>query len=131
RGHRSLDAGADVEGARDVRPLEGEHVGARDVLYVDEIPCLRAVPVDDEGLPREETIAEDGDHARFAVWILARAVDVGVAQRDAAHSPQSAQGLHVLLEGDLGDAVGRSGTTRMRLGCRDALGVAVARSAAR
>src|SRR6266540_4575498 len=95
--HRSLDPRTDVHAADDLGALESAEVGGRDVLDVDVVAGLLAVPVDDRRLPLQEALGEDGDDAGLALGILAGAVDVGVAERDTADAEEGTPRAHVHL----------------------------------
>src|SRR6185437_15358086 len=83
-----LHTGADVERAR----IEGaggwqgsrcgKEVGVGDVGYVDVIAGLHAVAEDGQLASCQHSLAEDRDDAGLAVGVLARAVDVAVAEGD-------------------------------------------------
>ena len=62
--------------------LERQQVRAHDVADEDVVARLLAVAVHGDGLAAQHLPAEDRDDAGLAVRVLARAVDVGVAQRD-------------------------------------------------
>src|SRR5437879_1361382 len=124
RVHVGLDAGADVEGPGR-GGLEREEVGARHVADVHVVARLLAVTVHRDRFGAEHPPREDGDHARLSVRVLARAVDVGVAQR---HEGELVLGLveeGVELARPLADAVGGDGVGGMRLGRGECLLLAV------
>ena len=77
---RGLAAGPDVEDAAILAERRGRR--ARDVADVDVVAGLRPVAEDRRLLAARERAEEDRDDARLAVRILARAVDVPVAQGD-------------------------------------------------
>src|SRR5207248_4158236 len=70
-----LHAGAHVEGDA-FAAAERLGVGLGDVLDVDEVARLAAVPGDRRGLTGQQLPAEDGHHSRLPVRVLARPVDV-------------------------------------------------------
>ena len=57
--------------------------------------------------PAEEFLRQDRDDSGLALGVLPRAVDVGVAQDHRLEIADPAEGFEVLLEGELGAAVGR------------------------
>src|SRR5439155_11690401 len=82
-----LDAGADV----DQQPVTlggrpGE--GVDDVVDIDEVPRLLAVPVDRALLAGQQQAGEDGDDASLAVGVLAGAVHVRQGQDSELHAVQ-------------------------------------------
>ena len=79
----------------------------------------------------EKLADEDRDDARLAVGILARTVDVTVAQRGKIELLALAVEAQVVLGHHLGDAVGRRGPLRGVVGDREALGRAERRAARR
>ena len=88
-GRQRVDArgrpGAHVEGSRVYacavlkRHVGGDQVGGRHVFHVDVVSRLLAVAVDGQGFARDQTVGEDGHHARLAFGILPGAVDVAVS----------------------------------------------------
>ena len=79
--HRRLDAGADVVGAAGARRRRRRRGWPRRRRLRRRSRGSAAVAEDGRRLARQQPLAEDGDHAGLAVRVLARAVDVGVAQR--------------------------------------------------
>jgi hypothetical protein len=72
-----------------------------------------------------ELAEEDRHHAGLAVRVLARPVDVAVAQHHVVGAVQAVVEADVLLGAVLGDAVGRHGGHRRVLGRGDPLRLAV------
>ena len=103
--HRGLAPGADVEHAA-VLPGRGQR-RARHVADVDVVARLPAVAEDARRPAFGQRAEEDRDHARLAVRVLPRPVDVAVAQRDVARPVEPVVRREVLLAGELRDAVGR------------------------
>ena len=126
RDDRRLDSRADVDRARDLRPLERPQRRLGHVADVHVVARLQAVAVDDARLAPEESVREDGDHARLAVRVLPRPVDVGEAEDDPAQPVQSLPASEVQLRRHLGRAVGGDRTGGVALGRRDHVRVAVA-----
>src|SRR5256885_8453102 len=78
--HGDRDAGTDVVGAA-VAALQCREVGDGDVTDVQHVARLAAVAVDGDRLALDHPAGEDGNHAAFLRGeVLARAVDIGVAQ---------------------------------------------------
>ncbi len=84
--HAGLDARPHVEGAS----IEGvfvaaelglrdDHVGLDDIAHVDVVASLLAISEDGERQAGNDAVGKDRHDARFAVRVLARAVDVRVA----------------------------------------------------
>src|SRR5438874_4036551 len=116
--HGDRDAGADVVGAA-VAALQGREVGDGDVTDVQHVARLVAVAVDGERLAFDHPAGEDGHHAAFLRGeVLARAVDVGVAQARVREAEGPMKGAEVLLEGQLARAVWRERAHRVVLVCR-------------
>ena len=69
-----------VDAVRRVRDVGGGEVGRRDVADVDEVAGLRAVAEHDGPATGEQPLAEDCHDPGVAGRVLARAVDVAVAQ---------------------------------------------------
>ena len=65
--------------ARRVIARQQQQVGTRAVGHVDVIAHLLAIPVDRHRLALQHLPGENGHHPRLALGILARAVDVGIA----------------------------------------------------
>ena len=126
----AFDAGADVE-STEVRGLRGAQVGGDDVVDVDVVAGLAAVPVDDGVAAVQQTLGEDRHHPRLAVRILPRSVDVGVAQRHELEAVNVGEDGAVALAGQLGGAVRRRRRAPVGLGGRQHIGVAVERATAR
>src|SRR5207244_9619256 len=84
---RGLAPGADVE---DTALVSGRRERrAHHVDRVDVVARLLPVAEDLRRLPARKAVEEDRDDACLAVWILARPVDVPVAQRDVPRAVQS------------------------------------------
>ena len=83
-----------------------------DVADVDVVARLQPVAEDARLLVARERAEEDRDDAGLAVRILARPVDVAVAQRDVGRPVQAVVRAQVLLAGELRRAVGRDGLAR-------------------
>ena len=77
----------------------------------------------------EQLAAEDRDHPGLAERVLARAVDVAVAQRDGRQPVQAGEQRAVVLGAELGQAVGRPGRDRVVLRGGEDLALAVDRAA--
>ena len=88
---------------------------------------MLAVAEYDHRLAARHPIREDGDDARFAVWVLPRAVDVGGAQDLHPHGVRQQDG-QVLLQRPLAQPVGADGPNRVVLVARQVLRLAVQRS---
>ena len=63
--------------------LQGGEAGVDGIGHIEEVPGLRAVPVDPDFLILEHGLGEDGHDAGFPLGVLARAIDVGEAQDGA------------------------------------------------
>ena len=61
--------------------LERFKVGARDVGNINVVARLLAIPVDAHAFLPQKLSDKDGDDARLTVGVLARPVNVSVAQR--------------------------------------------------
>src|SRR3954468_4859549 len=128
--HARLAAGADVVGTGRVglgcREVRGDDVA-------DPVVVARLLAVAEDGRPRalEQLAAEDRDHARLAERVLARAVDVAVAQRHRRESVQPPEQGAVVLGAELRVAVRRHRRDRMVLRRRQYLPLAVDRPAGR
>jgi hypothetical protein len=102
--------------------------GVHHIGHVDEIAGLLAVAVDRHRLVADHARAEDADHARLAVGVLARTVDIGEPQhleRDGGRQ----QHLEIQLGGVLAEAVGAGRADRVLLVHRQILRGAVERAA--
>ena len=106
-------------------------VGAHDVVHVHVVAGLRPVAVDDRRGARDQMHCEDGDDTCLTVRILARTVDVGVAQGDELQAGLAAERPPVRLSAEFGCAVRRLRETCGGLRRRDDRGVAVDRTTAR
>ena len=124
--HAGLPAGADVERAARLR-LRGLQVGLHDVADVHVVARLEAVAEHRRAPALEQLAAEDRDHAGLAERVLARAVDVAVAQRDGRDAVQAAEQLAVALGRELRLPVGGLGRDRVVLGRREDAPLAVDR----
>ena len=82
-------------------------------------------------LPGEHQADEDGVHAGLAVRVLARAVDVRVAQHGVVEPVEQLPDVQVVLDRVLARAVGRLGVHRVLLGRRQLAALAVERAAGR
>src|SRR5688500_10031117 len=125
-----LDPCADVEDADEIVLGDG-HVRADDVGDKDVVPRLFAGSVDADGSSVEKRSSEDRYDSRFAVFSLARAVYVSVAERHGLNAVDAAVVAEVLVDGELRAAVRRDGVDRMILGLRCELRLAIRRTAAR
>ncbi len=128
--HRGLFAAGDVDRARDLG-VGSEEVGADDVGHVDPIARLAAVA---EHLGRaavQQATAEDRDDTRLTVDVLARPVDVAVAERHGREAEQPRVQLAIALGGVLALPVRRERTDREILGGGQQRGVAVQPAAGR
>ena len=96
-------------------PSGGGEVGGDDVADVDVVARLQAVAERDRRAALDELAAEDRDDAALAVRVLARAVDVRVAQRDRRQPVQAAVEAAVALGGVLALPVGRHRRRRVVL----------------
>src|SRR5262249_8302347 len=85
-------------------------------VRVDVVARVLAVPVDDRLLAGKQLQAEDGHDAGLAVRVLARPVDVRVAQGDVLQAVLDAVAMQVVLEAELGHAVGGHRPGRVALG---------------
>ncbi len=103
--HRGLVPGADVEHAA-VLSCRGQR-RARHVAGIDVVARLPAVAEDAWRPALGQRAEEDRDHARLAVRVLPRPVDVAVTQRDVPRPVEPVVRRQVLLAGELRDAVGR------------------------
>ena len=93
---------------------------------------LLACPVDGDGLALEHPAGEDRDHAPLlGVEVLARAVDVGVAQHRVVDPEGAPEGAEVLLESQLAGAVRRQRSHRVVLVRGHDVGLAVQRATGR
>ena len=79
----------------------------RHVARVDVVARLAPVAEDRRRLACCELPEENCDHARLAVRVLPRPVDVAEAQRHVTGAVEPVVGRHVLLARQLRDAVGR------------------------
>ncbi len=135
--HRGLDAGSDVVGSHvELRRLGelrfgGGEIGARHVAGVHIVARLHPFTEHRQRFSLEDAVAEDRDHAGFAVRILSRAVDVGVAQGNGVEAVDAGVIPEVVLHRQLGDPVGRLGILGHRLDRRHRHEVAVDRAAGR
>src|SRR3954469_11403728 len=127
--HARLRAGADVDRAADIRVLRRHEVRRDDIAHVDVVARLAAVTVDPGAPALHQPAAEDRDHASLAERVLARAVDVPIAQRDGAHAVQARVEVAVLLGAELARAIAGHRRGRGALGAGDRLDVAVDRAA--
>ena len=97
--------------------LAAHHVG-----HVHVVAGLRAVAEDQRRLAREQLAEEDRDHAGLAVRILARPVDVAVAERDVARPVEPVGQRQVLLGAELARCrrapSARAASSRPRGSCR-------------
>ena len=125
-----LHAGAHVEGAA-FAAAERLGVGLGDVLDVDEVARLVAVPGDRRGLTGQQLPAEDGHHSGLPVRVLARPVDVGVTEGGVGEPGQVVEGAQVPLSRELGSPVGRDRPGGRILRCGYRLGLAVEGAAGR
>ena len=123
--HARLHAAADVEGAGDIgvggargsrqprRRRTRSRASARRLPKIFGVAAL------------EQLAAEDRDHAGLAQRVLARPVDVAVAERDGREAVQAREQGAVVLGAELREAVGRLGRDRVVLRGRDDLALAV------
>ena len=105
--------GADVEHAALVAERTERRAG--DVADVDVVARLAAVAEDPRLLASQSGAEEDRDDARLAVRVLARPVDVSVAERDVVQAVQPVERPQVLLARELRGAVRRERLERPRL----------------
>ena len=91
---------------------------------------LQAVAEDARRLAAQQPLGEDGDDAGLALGVLARAVDVGVAQDQRLEVAEAAVGEQVELDGELAAAVGRQRPRRVVLVAGERLLLAVDGAAA-
>src|SRR5829696_907720 len=119
-----LLAEADVDRTRGVR-LGGAQVGIHHVVHKDVVARLLAASEDRGPATVEDLPAEDRDHAGLAERVLARAVDVAVAQRHRGESVQAGEDLAVLLGAPFREAVGGLGRAGVVLRGRDRAALAV------
>ena len=126
--HGRLAPGADVAGPRP-RESGGREVGGHDVADVDVVAGLQAVAERQRRAALDELAAEDRHHPALAVRVLARAVDVRVAQGGHREPVQAAVEAAVALGRVLALPVRghRRGLGVLRRG--DRVGVAVDRAA--
>ena len=61
--------------------IDGKHISPRHVFDEHVVFLLFAVPVDAYAIVIEEAFGKDSDHPGFSIGVLARAIDVAVAQR--------------------------------------------------
>src|SRR6202022_9940 len=97
----SLGGGADVVAAEPFA-VSSPEVGADDVVDVDEVASLQAVAADHGLVSAEQPLGEDGDHTCLAVRILARPVDVAIAQGDELETVEVPVDRAVDLSAELG-----------------------------
>lgn len=86
--------------------LHGSEIGSYNIANVDVIADAARVALLSSGkdldrLIGKHSIAEDGNNASFAVGILSRAVDVGVAEDGVIESMFAAGGFKIFLDGKL------------------------------
>src|SRR5215210_162388 len=105
--HAGLDARAHIVGTVRSLALEGEDSGAGDIPDVDVVPGLLTGAVDTGGPVRGQVPGEYGHYPGLPVRVLARTVDVGVAQRRVGDAVLDAVVVQVALPGQLRDPVGR------------------------
>ena len=122
--------GADVHRAGRLGVRGGEEAG-HDVAHVDVVARLGAVAEHGHGPALGRRAREDRDHARLAVRVLARAVDVAEPQRHRREPEQPRVERQVALRGGLGGAVGGERGERGVLGRRQRGVLAVERAAGR
>jgi tetratricopeptide (TPR) repeat protein len=122
--HGHLLAAPDVERAAG-GGIRGAQVGVHHVAHEHVVAGLQAVAEDRRRSALEQLAAEDGDHARLAERVLARPVDVAVAQRDRAEPVHAREQVAVALGAELRLAVGGLGRHRVVLGGGDAPPLAV------
>ncbi len=108
-----------------IAPVQSQQVGLHDVAHVDEVPFLLAASVDHRLLAPEHLAGEDGHHPRLAVGVLARAVDVGIAQDGVAQAVVDAVEVEVVLHEVLAGPVGVEGVDGVSLVGGEVLRLAV------
>src|SRR5215203_5660955 len=81
----SLTPGANVNGAR-VVGLQCDQVGASHIANKDIVSRLLAITVDDRLLASQQSEGENSHHTRLAMGVLARSVDIGIAQRNVRNT---------------------------------------------
>lgn len=96
-----------------VRSIKGEYISASDIPDVDIVTLVPAVPIDDWLLTGQHLVGEDRDHASLAGPILARPVDVAVAQTCEPQPMEALVDPQVLLRRGLTDRVGGHGLKRV------------------
>src|SRR5262249_6058114 len=101
--------------------LQREHAHAGDVADVAVVAGLLAAAVRRHGLAPQHAAAEDRHHAGLAVRVLARTVDVGIAEGDERQAVLGLEEVAVELAGTLAHTVGADGPGGMRLGCGEHL----------
>src|SRR5690606_18956360 len=110
-----LNTRADVEDSTNAPALVRSQEGVDHIPHVHVVAALAAVAEDARLLAPAEGVAEDRDHARLAVGVLARAVDVAEAKRRPRHHPGPAIQPDVALRRELALAVRRLGQAGRRL----------------
>src|SRR5688572_27497320 len=93
--HVRLFAGGDVPDAGLLRRKRFQ-VRLDDVVDVDEVARLPAAAEDLRPFPVEQHLAEDADDAALPFLVLARAVDVGVAQGRVCEAEMMPRGEQVV-----------------------------------
>ena len=100
-----------------------------DVLNEGKVAALFAVAIDGGRFSGQHLERKDGQNSGILRgWILIRAEDIEVAERDGLQSVDAGEGLHVKLAGQLGDCVRRDRAGVHVFGFRQRGSVAVART---
>ena len=98
---RGLHAGADVEALPAARVAGRPDEGVHHVVDEHVVAGVGAVAEHLGGLARQQRLGEDRHHARLAVRVLARAVDVGRRDVRTVQAVQVPEGVQVDLPGHL------------------------------
>jgi len=98
--------------------VERQQVGPDHVIDVHVVAGVGPLAVDLERPLAQQALAEDRHHAGLAMGVLAGAIDVRVAQRRVVEAVLAAEAVQVVLEGELGDSVGRDRPGGGGLRCR-------------
>ncbi len=101
------------------------------VFDVDVVAGLLSGPVDLRLAARRQIAAEDGHDPGLSVRVLARTIDVGVAQRRVGETVLRPVEVQVALASELRDAIGRDRVLGVILGGRELALLAVDRASGR
>ena len=110
--HVSLNPSSNIDRASEI-DLQGREVGASNIANKNVVASLFAVAINNGLLSRQEPRGKDGNDTSFPMRVLARTINVRIAQGNIRDMILSLVVMQIVLSGPFAHAVGTDWIRRM------------------